>query len=66
MEADLVQYVSRAENAELEIEKLVKELEVVEKEYANRGTKPAIGNKLNKLDSNKCEQGKYIFIGTHY
>ena len=30
MEADLVQYVRRAENAEAEIQKLVKELEVAE------------------------------------
>jgi hypothetical protein len=61
MEADLAQYARRAEDAELEIQKLVKELEVVEKETANRGTKSAIGEKSIKLDSNKGDKGK-IYI----
>ena len=58
MEADLVQYVRRAENAEAEIQKLVKELEVAEKENAKRDTNSAVSEKLNKLSSNKHEQGK--------
>ena len=56
MEADLVQYVRRAENAELEIQKLVKELELLEKKDANGYITPATGGKLNELDLNKHTQ----------
>ena len=59
METDLAKYVSRAEKAELEIQKLVKELESVEAQYANRSAKPCVGGQLGKLDSQNHEQGKW-------
>ena len=49
MESEIVQYVNRADNAETEIQKLVKELEDLEKGVADRGsTKPVIDNSRSK------------------
>ena len=61
MEADLIQYVRRAENAEIEIQKLVKELEGLEKERFSGSQNPQTEPKAIQSHSNKSAQGNYTF-----
>ena len=49
MESEIAQYVTRAENAELQIQDLVKELEALEKEVVKKDqSKPAISESGSK------------------
>ena len=62
MEAELLQFVKRAENAELEILKLVSELKALEDNRDIRATEGAGGTTVIKQDANKDEKGKFVWI----
>ena len=60
MEAELNKFVLRTEHAELEIQKLLKELEFLEKEHAGTEKRGEMRQSL-KEDANKCIEGKHLF-----
>ena len=56
MESEITQYVSRAENAELKIQELVKELEALEKGLETRHSNKSM---LDTPKSNTTNQGNF-------
>ena len=59
MESEILQFVNRAEKAELEIQKLVEELEVIEKGVTGRGSTASV---IDNSSSKSSNQGKYKAI----
>ena len=55
MEAEISQYAKRAENAEVEIEKLVAELQALESEGGSNGCK-LINGKINKANKEEASE----------
>ena len=62
MEAELLQFVNRAENAEIEIQKLVIELKALEDSRNIRASEDDGGKTVIKQNTNKDEKGKIMYI----